>query len=49
MPRSDLPFGSEFSPDQIDLAVLLELADEHGADWKNGFESAVRARYGRTA
>ena len=45
MPRSDLPFGSEFSPDQIDLAVLLELADEHGADWKNGFENAVRARY----
>lgn len=45
MPRSDLPFGSEFSPDQIDLAVLLALADEHGADWKNGFENAVRARY----
>ena len=45
MPRSDLPFGSEFSPDQIDLPVLLTLADEHGADGKNGFENAVRARY----
>ena len=45
MPRSDLPFGSEFSPDQIDLPVLLALADEHGADWKSGFENAVRDRY----
>ena len=44
MPRSDLPFGSEFSPQQIDLAVLLELAGRHGADW-NGFEEAVRDRY----
>ena len=45
MPRSDLPFGSEFSPDQIDLPVLLALADEHGADWKSGFENAVRDHY----
>ena len=44
MPRSDLPFGSEFSPAQIDLPVLLKLAHEHGADWK-GFEAAVRDRY----
>ena len=44
MPRSDLPFGSEFSPTQIDLPVLLELADQHGADWK-AFEDAVRDRY----
>lgn len=44
MPRSDLPFGSEFSPTQIDLPVLLELAHEHGADWK-AFEAAVRDRY----
>lgn len=44
MARSDLPFGSEFSPAQIDLANLLELAHEHGADWK-AFESAVRERY----
>lgn len=44
MPRSDLPFGSEFSPAQIDLADLLEMAHEHGSDWK-GFEAAVRYRY----
>ena len=41
---SDLPFGSEFSPAQIDLSVLLELAHEHRADWK-AFEAAVRDRY----
>ena len=44
MPRSDLPFGSEFSPAQIDLPILLELASEHGADWR-AFEDAVRERY----
>ena len=44
MPRSDLPFGSEFSPAQVELPVLLELAHEHGADWK-AFENAVRDRY----
>ena len=32
MPRSGLPFGSEFSPAQIDLPVLLKLAHEHVAD-----------------
>ena len=44
MQRSDLPFGSEFSPAQIDLSVLLELARKHGADWK-AFEDAVHNRY----
>ena len=44
MPRSDLPFGSEFSPAQIDLPVLLEFAHTHGTDWK-AFELAVRDRY----
>ena len=44
MRRSDLPFGSEFSPAQIDLPVVLELAHEHGTDWK-AFEAAVRDRY----
>ena len=44
MPRSDLPFGSEFSPAQIELPVLLEMAHCHGADWK-AFEDAVRDRY----
>ena len=44
MPRSALPFGSEFSPAKVDLAVLLELACQHGADWK-AFEHAVRNCY----
>jgi site-specific DNA-methyltransferase (cytosine-N4-specific) len=44
MPKSDLPFGSEFSPSQIDLPEVLELARIHGGDWK-AFEAAVRARY----
>ena len=44
MPRSDLPFGSEFSPAQIHLPVVLDLAHQHGADWK-AFEAAARDRY----
>ncbi len=44
MRRSDLPFGSEFSPSQICLSYVLELAFLHGGDWKS-FESAVRATY----
>jgi site-specific DNA-methyltransferase (cytosine-N4-specific) len=42
--KSDLPFGSEFSPSQVDLPDLLDLANTHGGDWK-AFEAAVRARY----
>lgn len=37
MPKSDLPFGSEFSPNQIDLPALLELIALHSKD-KDGFE-----------
>jgi hypothetical protein len=44
MKRSDLPFGSEFSPSQISLARVLEMASEHGGDWR-AFESAVRREY----
>ncbi|MBF9036820.1 hypothetical protein HKCCE2091_21510 [Rhodobacterales bacterium HKCCE2091] len=44
MKRSDLPFGSEFSPSQIELPRVLELADTHGGDWR-AFEAAVRAAY----
>lgn len=29
MQKSDLPFGSEFSPSQIELPELLELAMTH--------------------
>ena len=42
--KSDLPFGSEFSPSQIDLRRALELAEEHGGDWR-AFEAAVRAAW----
>jgi len=41
---SDIPFGPQFSPNQVDLPVLLEMAQLHGGDRK-AFERAVRARY----
>ena len=44
MPRSDLPFGSEFSPAQIDLPTILELALQYAGDWR-GFEDAIRRQY----
>ncbi len=44
MARSDLPFGSEFSPHQIDLPVLLGIAYRHGENWQ-GFEIEVQDRY----
>ncbi|HXE91575.1 MAG TPA: restriction endonuclease [Terriglobales bacterium] len=44
MRKSDLPFGSEFSPSQIDLREVLEFAKQHGGDWK-AFEAAVRSKY----
>lgn len=44
MPKSDLPFGSEFSPSQIDLPTVLEFAKTHGGDW-HAFEDAVRSKY----
>lgn len=45
MIKSDLPFGSEFSPSQIELPVLLEIAKkEVGGDWKK-FEGQVYDTY----
>ena len=44
MNRSDLPFGSEFSPQQVELTRILDLAHRYGKDWK-GFEAVVRATY----
>jgi site-specific DNA-methyltransferase (cytosine-N4-specific) len=41
---SDLPFGSEFSPSQIDLSTVLDFAHQHGGDWK-AFEAAILAKY----
>lgn len=42
--KSDLPFGSEFSPSQIDLRIVLEFAHKHGGDWK-AFESEIKQKY----
>jgi len=42
--RSDLPFGSEFSPSQIELSAVLGLAMAFGGDWK-AFEGAVKRKY----
>lgn len=42
--KSDLPFGSEFSPSQIDLATVLKIASDFGEDWR-GFEKAVHDTY----
>lgn len=44
MPKSDLPFGSEFSPSQVDLRRCLEIAEENDGDWP-AYEDAVRAEY----
>ncbi|HJT55876.1 MAG TPA: hypothetical protein VJ761_05240, partial [Ktedonobacteraceae bacterium] len=44
MQQSDLPFGSEFSPSQIDLAQLLELAKQNSGNWRI-FEETIRETY----
>lgn len=44
MQRSDLPFGSEFSPSQIVLSYVLELAKQHGGDCR-AFEGAIQGAY----
>ncbi|MBD3308170.1 hypothetical protein GF339_17135 [candidate division KSB3 bacterium] len=41
MPKSDLPFGSEFSPNQIHLPTILELVVRYQGD-KNGFERSLK-------
>ncbi len=42
--RSDLPFGSEFSPSQINLPVVLKLAYQHAGD-PHAFEAAILSKY----
>ncbi len=42
--RSGLPFGSEFSPSQVELSEVLEFAEIHGGNW-HAFEDAVRLAY----
>jgi len=44
MQRSDLPFGSEFSPSQIVLADLLELIEASKGDWR-ALETAILKHY----
>ncbi len=45
MPRpSDLPFGSEFSPSQIELPRLLDLVMQHNGNWR-ALEAAILAKY----
>jgi len=40
MQKSDLPFGSEFSPSNIDLKTVLEFAAKYGGD-NAAFEGAI--------
>ena len=42
--RSDLPFGSEFSPSQIELPELLQIVKDHDGDVK-GLQAAIQARF----
>lgn len=44
MQRSDLPFGSEFSPSQIVLPELLEIIEASGGNWHE-LEAAILDRY----
>lgn len=44
MAKSDLPFGSEFTPSNMSLARLLELAHQHTGN-RQAFQLAVRAEY----
>lgn len=41
MPKSDLPFGSEFSPNQIDLPTVLNLIAQYSGN-KNNFEKVIK-------
>ncbi|MGH6871255.1 MAG: restriction endonuclease [Rhizomicrobium sp.] len=42
--KSDLPFGSEFSPSQIDLPKLLEIVERNQGKWKK-LEAEILATY----
>lgn len=44
MQKSDLPFGSEFSPTQIDLPTVLELVKQYEGN-QAGFEEAIKAKF----
>jgi hypothetical protein len=42
--KSDLPFGSEFSPSQIELRALLDLAVAHEGNVKT-LQAAIQAQF----
>ena len=42
--KSDLPFGSEFSPSQIDLSEVLKIAEVHSGNLQ-ALQDAIQARY----
>lgn len=42
--KSDLPFGSEFSPSQVKLSRVLELADTHAGD-QEALQRAILSEY----
>ncbi len=44
MIKSNLPFGSEFSPSQINLIRALEMAEAHSGDWR-ALEDSIRQEY----
>jgi site-specific DNA-methyltransferase (cytosine-N4-specific) len=44
MPKSAIPMGSEFGPNQIDLARVLELAQEHAGNGQ-AFIDAIASEY----
>jgi hypothetical protein len=44
LPKSDVPFGSEFGPNQVDLATVLRLAQAHEGDGK-AFTRAIASQY----
>jgi hypothetical protein len=44
MAKSDLPFGSEFSPTQIDLRSVLENVHQHGGN-PAGYQRAIRVHW----
>src|SRR5579872_2864504 len=45
MPKSDIPMGSEFGPNQVDLIKVLELAQQHTGD-REEFIKAIASEYG---
>ena len=44
MPKSAIPMGSEFGPNQVDLARVLELAQEHAGN-EQAFVDAIANEY----